>query len=439
MKLPTEFIPLKDGTQICAPANITLMTPYILHEQGDWFEDEIHFVRKLIQPGMVCLDIGANYGLYSCAIASRLAGNGKLWCFEPAPTTAESLRETIKRNAYQGQIEVEECGLSDKQGTAVFYVSPNAELNSLEPQESPHTERVEIQLKTLDQFADERALSEVDFVKLDAEGEEVKILEGGRQFFERCQPLVMFELMHVEKVNKALLGAFIEIQYELFYLVPGLDVLARFDLSSGYDPYLLNLFAVPKAKVTFWSEEGIIVGVDKEIDKEIDNDQDESQGSSGLIVKHTKRANDLALDAPTRYASLQAAYAMVQDLDLEAASAPLLSSAARVAFSAGRREHGLRILEQYLKQLVPNHLPEVDEDYLPPLGIYDDKPLAERPEVNLCAVMVDAYLRLSHRSGYFTRTPKKQLFDLLRYFGALSKEMARREQVWLARENALRR
>lgn len=107
------------------------MSNFVLREQGDWFEDEIHFVRKFIKPDMVALDIGANYGLYSSAIAKSLGDKGKLWCFEPTPNTADALRRTIEKNDLSKRVEIIEAGLSDHVGTATFYMTPNAELNSL--------------------------------------------------------------------------------------------------------------------------------------------------------------------------------------------------------------------------------------------------------------------------------------------------------------------
>jgi hypothetical protein len=41
----------------------------VLIEQEDWFEKEICFVRRLLQPGMRAADIGANYGTCTLAMA----------------------------------------------------------------------------------------------------------------------------------------------------------------------------------------------------------------------------------------------------------------------------------------------------------------------------------------------------------------------------------
>ena len=47
-----------DGVRVVVPDSLELITPYVLREQGDWFEDEIRFVRRAVEPGATALDIG---------------------------------------------------------------------------------------------------------------------------------------------------------------------------------------------------------------------------------------------------------------------------------------------------------------------------------------------------------------------------------------------
>ena len=63
------FLPLPGGLQIQVPDSLDLITPYVLLEQGDWFEDEIKFLRKILRSGEKIIDIGANYGTYTLTMA----------------------------------------------------------------------------------------------------------------------------------------------------------------------------------------------------------------------------------------------------------------------------------------------------------------------------------------------------------------------------------
>ena len=95
-----ENIVIKNDVTVSVPASLRLMTPYVLHEQHDWFEDEIKFVRHYLKPGMNVIDIGANYGLYTLTAAKLLGEAGKLWAFEPTETTSSYLKNSISLNGF---------------------------------------------------------------------------------------------------------------------------------------------------------------------------------------------------------------------------------------------------------------------------------------------------------------------------------------------------
>src|SRR5215470_15490642 len=93
-------LPLVDGTQVVVPDSLDLITPYVLREQQDWFEDEIKFLRRLLKPGDKVIDIGANYGVYTLSMARTVGPEGRVWAFEPASGTASLLAEGIAANGF---------------------------------------------------------------------------------------------------------------------------------------------------------------------------------------------------------------------------------------------------------------------------------------------------------------------------------------------------
>ncbi len=249
-------VPIEDGVRICVPDDVRLMTPYVLLEQGDWFEDEIRFVRRLIRPGMRVLDIGANYGCYAMSIAKRLDGKGRLWAFEPASSTAGFLERSIQANRF-GNVFLVRAALSSQAGTARLSLDANSELNALShgTNQGPSEE---VKLTRLDDCIEQYGWNGMDFVKMDAEGEEVRILEGGCDFFTRFSPLVMFELKHGNEVNHGLIEAFQRLGYQTWALVPGLQVLAPFNPHEPHDEYLLNLFACKEDAARRLAAEGLL-------------------------------------------------------------------------------------------------------------------------------------------------------------------------------------
>src|ERR1700732_1334830 len=82
--LDAIVLTMVDGVRIVVPDSLDLITSYVLREQQDFFEDELPFVRRLLQPGQNVIDIGANYGTYALPMAKKVGAAGHVWAFEPS-------------------------------------------------------------------------------------------------------------------------------------------------------------------------------------------------------------------------------------------------------------------------------------------------------------------------------------------------------------------
>lgn len=458
MSLSTQFIALNDGTEICAPDSVNLMTNFVLREQGDWFEDEMNFVRAYIQPGMNALDIGANYGLYATAIAKQLEAEGRLWCFEPTPDTAAALQQTLEKNHYADRVHVIKAGLSDRVGQASFFTSPNAELNSLSADAMDGAEEQTIELLTLDHCMSEYQWPAIDFVKLDAEGEELKILAAGAEFFKQNAPLVMFELKHLENVNLPLLDAFQALGYQPYYLIPGLNVLAPFKPEEHHDAFLLNVFGAKDETMAALIEQGFAVT----------NEENESPQSSldplaqlaeikafdSAIIKRLAATDlgseygqawlaymssrDVTLSTQLRYQNLMHSMSFVKQALGQGESKPeRLCTYARVAFELGMRQVGLQILHYIIKRYMQQaHSFGVSEFFVPPGKEFEAIEPVNSLEAWLCAAVLEQQVRKGTFSCYFNGDQSLPIFNNLRSLNLLSPDMERREQLVLERQAA---
>jgi len=251
----TISLPLDQDIQVVLPDSLDLISTYVLQEQQDWFEDEIRFVRKLLKPGQKVLDIGANYGLFSLSMAKCVGASGRVWSVEPASSTAAILQQSISLNAFH-QIQVLQMALSDKVGTAHLSLNDNAELNELVREGSSQGPSEKVPLSTLDTLLQSHDWHGIDFVKMDAEGEETAIVRGGRRFFELNSPLVQFEVKASTQVNTSLIQVFEDIGYRCYRLVPGLNILEPHDQSQALDSFQLNLFCCKPDRAAQLAKEG---------------------------------------------------------------------------------------------------------------------------------------------------------------------------------------
>jgi len=249
-------MPLPGGLQIQVPDSLDLITPYVLLEQGDWFEDEIKFLRKILRPGEQIIDIGANYGTYTLTMAKAVGSGGRLWAFEPASSTAQCLQASIAANGLD-HVTLEQCALSSAPGTARLSLNANSELNALTKGASAG-ESEEVPVSTLDECAQRFGWKGIDFMKIDAEGEEENILAGGARFFAQESPLIEFEYKAGAEVNVGLVEAFERLGFSCYRLVPGLNLLIPFPAGTPADGYLLNLFCCKPDRAAELNRRGIL-------------------------------------------------------------------------------------------------------------------------------------------------------------------------------------
>ena len=249
-------VKLGSGIELTVPAATRSLTTYVLMEQERWFEPEMSLLPHLLKPGMHALDIGANHGVYALEIA-RCTGSGRVWAFEPTSAPRSRLLRSVEHNGMQDRVVVVAAALAEHEGRADFSVHENSELNS---REGAGAARESVRLRTLDNYLRRHAAGvEIGFVKLDAEGDELRVLAGARDFFAAQSPVVMFEFKHGRAVNFALLDAWHELGFEIFRWSAELDLLLPFDAGSGETAFALNLFAVRPAGQRELADAGLLV------------------------------------------------------------------------------------------------------------------------------------------------------------------------------------
>lgn len=145
-------------------------------------------LRRVLGEGGVFVDVGANVG-YFTKLASELVGaRGKVLAFEPMPAALRLLR---MNTAGLSNVTVYPVALSDRTGTATFYVRKKGDTSSLSP--DGDATPVPVTVATLDeQLAGERR---IDVMKIDVEGSELDVLRGGQMTIRRHRPIVYFEFL----------------------------------------------------------------------------------------------------------------------------------------------------------------------------------------------------------------------------------------------------
>ena len=165
-----------------------------LYIHGVYQDDVLVALRNLLQPGDVFWDIGANYGLMSIYVDRHFAGRVRTVAFEPSPGVAEVLRRNIEVNGCHA-IEVQELCLSNQVGTATFYTSPDHSWNATLIKQFAETTGEDIEIEVPTSTIDEciEHIPPPSVIKLDVEGAEHLVVEGGREFLSRTRPPMVVE------------------------------------------------------------------------------------------------------------------------------------------------------------------------------------------------------------------------------------------------------
>lgn len=168
---------------------------------GSYSRDLLPVVHRVLAPGMVFIDGGANIGEISVAAAKAVGSSGKVFAFEPVHRFAKHLRDHVAANRFQN-LEVSECGLSFEPGEAEIFISDapyrdgthNDGLGSLFRRGDALGMTNTIPITTLDAFMAEKGVDRVDLLKLDIEGSELNALKGGMEMLQRHQPALIVEV-----------------------------------------------------------------------------------------------------------------------------------------------------------------------------------------------------------------------------------------------------
>lgn len=146
---------------------------------------EMPFVRHYLRPGDRFLDVGANIGVYTLLAASRVGAQGRVDAFEPSPRALSRLAENLALNRFAERVRVHAAAVSDSAGTVRFTIDKDSMNHIARAKEAEAT--VPVPAVCLDEAV---AGTRYAMGKLDAEGAELRILQGAERMVRAGIPPV---------------------------------------------------------------------------------------------------------------------------------------------------------------------------------------------------------------------------------------------------------
>lgn len=165
-------------------------------------------LQKLAKPGDVVFDIGANVGAHTLRLARSVGPAGKVFAFEPADFAFEKLQRNLALNPeLQARTSTHQLFLAAApagQAQSEIYASwPLATDSSVHPK---HRGRLvtaaNASTDTLDHFAADAKIDRLNLMKLDVDGQELPVLQGGLTTLAKFRPILVMEMspyVHAEQ------------------------------------------------------------------------------------------------------------------------------------------------------------------------------------------------------------------------------------------------
>ena len=172
------------------PTSMQVPVKYMINKWRNQLEAELELLPFLVKHSEVVIDIGGNRGQYAYALWQL---GSKVQVFEPNPACSRILMAWASN---KDSVTVHPVGLSDKSGEAVLHIPVDEFGNEHDASASlgdgiaANTRDEKVLLSSLDNFT----FGEVTFVKIDVEGHEYSVLNGGSKFFRRQRPTILVEI-----------------------------------------------------------------------------------------------------------------------------------------------------------------------------------------------------------------------------------------------------
>jgi FkbM family methyltransferase len=152
-------------------------------------------IQRVVKPGSVCLDVGANVGSHTLVLARAAGPHGRVIAVEPHPRLSARLERNVRLNDYRNVVVIA-AALADTDGTAPFYgfgaAAFHQGISSLLP-DAEASEPMQVATITGRTLAARTGITACDFVKVDVEGAERLVLRELWPLIERHRPYLVFE------------------------------------------------------------------------------------------------------------------------------------------------------------------------------------------------------------------------------------------------------
>lgn len=188
----------------------------------------LRWLSATVRPGQTWLDVGAHYGYTALALARLVGPSGRVFAFEPVPSTVKCLRETRRLN-HINHLRVVPLGLADPDNGG--HMDITLERGMANPVPKAMSQVSTVPIACLDDMWEDLSKGDtrVHGIKMDVQGMELRALHGMRSVLTMHQPV--FALEFHAGVDR---DAVVSLLSEYGYRVPGTPLGSASKAGSQY-------------------------------------------------------------------------------------------------------------------------------------------------------------------------------------------------------------
>ena len=185
---------------------------YGLEKYGEYSEAEAQLYRRVIAPGSTVVEVGANIGALTLALADIVGVEGRVVAFEPQPENFSLLYKNIVANAFEGIVTAYDVAVGSEQNANEVIPSLSEIANNNYGGVELGSGRQLVSVTTLDQMI---YTGKPSFIKIDVEGMEAEVLCGAVELIKTHRPVLYVENDRADK-SEELLRLIASFGYKMF-------------------------------------------------------------------------------------------------------------------------------------------------------------------------------------------------------------------------------
>jgi len=183
---------------------------------------ETKIIKNNLKQGQVFFDVGAYIDGWYSILASKIVGtSGQVFSFEPIPKFFSRLEDNINLNECKN-VNLEKYAFTNVCEKQKFTIS-GQESGLKENTTSDDKETVVVDTITIDKYMELKNIKTVDFIKIDVEGIEPRVIEGAEKTLKKHRPLLLIEVVdsNLQQFNtsaEALIKYICSLGYQAFVI-----------------------------------------------------------------------------------------------------------------------------------------------------------------------------------------------------------------------------